>query len=110
MNDDIKTRSTITAYDSSGIKSEKEVATFKDLRHIMYKFEDAYIHSNLVEKSDSSDYSYVEVQIHGELRFDRDVNKIMVREDTKGIVTPYLKNYFKVIGKKIPIGYFPPPY
>lgn len=109
LNDNIKDRSTLTPRDSSMIGANSGVGTFKDFFHIIRWIDGATGLPNLIKRSDEIDYKYVEVQIHGELRFDRDVKKIMVRDDIKVAFLPYLKKYFKVIGKKIPVGYFKRP-
>lgn len=48
---------------------------------------------------------YMEVQIHGELLFSRDVSRIMIgyfQEEKKNYIEPLLREYFKIIGKVIP--------
>jgi hypothetical protein len=110
LNDNIKDRSTMTPRDSSMIGANSGVGTFKDFFHIIRSIDGATYLTNLIKRSDEINYKYVEVQIHGELRFDRDVKKIMVRDDIKAAFVPYLKKYFRVIGKKIPVGYFKKPH
>lgn len=50
---------------------------------------------------------YMEVQLHGELVFARDVAKIMISTETESIATvlPLLEAYFKKIGQVIPYEY-----
>lgn len=106
----IKTRSTITPADSSlSYITSNELATFFRMEHIIQMYKDFKTFDEFIELSDDKVFGYMDVQIHGELRFDRDVKEIMVCDCLREKIEPLLEEYFKVIGKRIEVNYFEKP-
>jgi hypothetical protein len=111
MKSTIRERCTITPRDSSYDSITKDdVATFQDMDHILKKFQNFSSISDILKYSDEKDFIYMEVQIHGELRFDRDVEKIMINSKYKQDFSGKLEKFFKSIDTKgIPVEYFDVP-
>lgn len=116
LNPDVKSRCTFSRNDSSSdsVTGPHDLGTVRFMANLTTKFtneekrnmerRESYkkpptIDVQILEKS----YDYMEVQIHGELTFERDVAMIMI---DKHIFNPGLKDSLKTlfsnIGKKIP--------
>ncbi len=116
LNDDVKSRCTITSYDSS-YEKVKDLGTFTHCNHIANDFfphELKYLSDRMDGKVHMKhpfhkDSFYKEVQIHGELTFRRDVKKIMVDATGVGVVTmtKYMLQFFTIIGTSIPYEFIP---
>jgi len=110
MNSNIKSRSTITPGDSAlDFVENRHLATFNNMNHVMFRFGKEKTIDELKEISNAKNFRYVEVQIHGELRFDRDVKKIMINNACREEIEPLLQDYFNVLGRVFEVGYFSDP-
>lgn len=81
---EVKYRITLVYGDSAGISSKRHIATPKYMVNILNYIPDDLL-SNMLMIANGKDadikytsYSYVEAQIHGELRLDRDVEKLII--------------------------------
>lgn len=94
LKDHNKDRITYVHGDSSN--KEMHIGSYKGFYHIIY-YLDTKILKCLLEKiinnveSNNINYSYIEAQVHGELRFDRDIEKIVLADN--------LSNKYDVIDK-----------
>lgn len=81
-NNNIKKRTTMVYGDSSGNALHQHIATPDNLINIMYYLPDKVIQSIIFKAKglpfNYEQYPYVEAQIHGEIRLDRDVKQIIV--------------------------------
>mmetsp|Transcript_28441 Transcript_28441/g.48324 ORF Transcript_28441/g.48324 Transcript_28441/m.48324 type:complete len:332 (-) Transcript_28441:140-1135(-) len=81
----VRLRTTFAQKDTSSVRSVSDMATCEYYMHVMAAFNDAEIKDALkIARGDrkyvrrSSQVGYREVQIHGEVRFDRDVSCVIV--------------------------------
>lgn len=113
---EVKERCTYARYDSvntNRTKPEYLGTQQSKMCHISKEFTRREIQSmyDYIEKGLSGENKpmnsveeYMEVQIHGELLFSRDVSRIMIGSysSEKKYLEPLLREYFKIIGKVIP--------
>lgn len=113
---EVKERCTYARYDSvntNRTKPEYLGTQQSKMCHISKEFMRREIQSmyDYIEKGShgenkpmNSVEEYMEVQIHGELLFSRDVSRIMIGSysSEKKYLEPLLREYFKIIGKVIP--------
>lgn len=116
-----KSRCSYTRFDSSYEKLEipEHLATYKYLSNISRYFnirEEIAMSNYLIDNPDgngpeisfmSGIKDYIEVQIHGEILFSRDIEKIAIpKEYNNEELQKLLKDFFLIIGTEIPIEYF----
>lgn len=112
FNDNIKKRVTYARFDSSypTVKGKSDLGTNKHMCKISRQFTaeerkwmEFYQPSSKGNPNMNTIKDYVEVQIHGELVFARDVSRIMLAEHMNNDeVRQLLKDYFKIIGREVP--------
>jgi Protein of unknown function (DUF3626) len=81
----VKKRTTMVYGDSSGNALNLHIATPDSFMNILHYLPDNIIKS-IIQKAKGDDfkyqhYSYVEIQIHGEVRLDRDVKQVVIKGD-----------------------------
>jgi hypothetical protein len=87
MKDDIKLRTSLVFEDSS--KKQIHIGSFKHFCHILYYLPDedlkaildAIVYNN--DRINKNFRYYIEAQIHGPIRFDRDIETVVINEKYK---------------------------
>jgi hypothetical protein len=78
----VKKRTTMVYGDSSGNSMNLHIATPHNFMNILHYLPDQVVESIILKAKglefDYQNYQYVEIQIHGEVRLDRDVKQIVI--------------------------------